>query len=116
MENTEEEFDYMVALQPALDKIEEETGEYFNAWIQPLRGEMVQEITDIKWTAVQMLIYWSEESGDDFRTCVVQFMDQFLAEMKNLEAQGWDTPTFTYQLATVPKTQPKEESSCQEAQ
>lgn len=82
-QTTEETFDYMVALQPALDKIEEETGIYWNAWIQPLRGEMAPEFTDIKWTAIQMLIYWADESGVPFEKCARQFLRQFRLELKN---------------------------------
>jgi|HubBroStandDraft_1064217.scaffolds.fasta_scaffold00396_24 hypothetical protein len=71
-------------VRPAIHRVEEKTGDEFFYWYQPIQGELVSEFTDIRWAAVQMLMYWARDSETDFETCAREFMKDFQAEMRRL--------------------------------
>lgn len=69
-------------VRPVIARVEEKTGEDFMSWYQPIRGEFVSEFTDIRWVAVQMLLYWANDTGTDFQTCACKFMKSFREEVQ----------------------------------
>jgi hypothetical protein len=84
----EKELDFVVEVLNVVGPIEEKSGKDFMNWFQPLQGDFVSEFTDIKWTAIQMLLYWSRETGEPFEQLVRRFVFQVRMEAKNLRAQG----------------------------
>jgi hypothetical protein len=71
-------------VRPVIERVEEKTGENFHDWYQPIQGELVAEFTDIRWVAVQMLIYWANDTGANLQTCAREFVKSFRKEVHRL--------------------------------
>jgi hypothetical protein len=80
---------------PVIERVEEQTGEIFDSWYQPIRGELVEEFTDIRWVAVQMLLYWADETGSDFQACFREFVQSCREEANSFKKDNWPLPEGT---------------------
>ena len=75
-------------LNNLLEQFSEQSGRYWGAYVHPLRGDFEQEIGDVRWVALQMLVYWSSATETPLLECVRDFLLNFWAELVHLRAQG----------------------------